>query len=372
MHANMKPHSPFLIQQLSVMILSPPSNVTTEDGPRNAALKAEGGSIQASFSSSPSSFNFPLASASLILFDNSHAIRASGIDMNYKADGTVCSVEASEIEYESAKGGKAVCANLLMTARPIRSLKCSIKTLHIPNTLELKSPISPEVSVEGTVLVVRCNKRVDIVTYGSSSSSNPGSNDDSSWPLAPCGIDSIFQEISITKDADGSMMSVKRLELYAFPTNEQTQVAIKCAEFRNHLACMSKVEMSCSLPANEAKTVYDLKLSVDKGEVKGGKSSKDWSNGFRPRPREETEAATKQENSSSSTVMKLPYANIASLKVRAMFRFHMNTFSDLSSSLRQHFMIFLATDHLESNRNWRQGHFFHNQTLSWQCKNNTK
>ena len=309
---------------LSVMILSPPSDtdeVKTQSAKASDSTPALGRSassiMKASFSSSPSSFHFPLASASLILFENSHAVHVSGIDMRYKADGTICSAEAASIKYESAEGGDALCIGMLLTARPVRRLKfSSINSLRIPNKFKLSSPISPEISYEGNVLVVRVNETLEVLVYGSSSSSDATSTEESAWPLAPCGIDASLKEINITKDADGSKMAVKALEMYANPAKECTQLAIKCSEFKNHLAVLTKIEMSCSLSTVEKNTVKDLNISIEKGEVKGGHASEEWSNGFRPRPKEEMGNVGKAEH----TAMKLPNANIATLKLLVTWR----------------------------------------------------
>lgn len=322
------------LTRLSVMILSPPSDDSQDDLNTNIKtndsippLGSSAGSImKASFSSSPSTFHLPLSSASLILFDNSHAIHVSGIDMRYRADGTVCSAEASTIEYESAEGGKALCVGMLMTARPARKLSLSsIKSLHIPNKLELQSPISTEISFEGQVLVIRVNDAMNVLVYGKSSPSSDGSpSEGSAWPLAPCGVDALFKEINVTKDADDSKMTAKTLEVYANPSNDHTQLAIKCAELRNHLAQMTKVEMSCSLPVYEVNTVNELNLSIGKGVVKGGHATEEWDNGFRPRPKERTTKTEDKAAGTQSTVTKLPNANIATLKVSEQL--HMRDF----------------------------------------------
>lgn len=302
-------HQIAALTQLSIMILSPPSDVKPSESVSN---EEPTDSAKASFSSSSSSFHFPLAAASLILFDNSHAIHARGIDANYKADGTVCGIKMSELEYANKIGGKAICSDLLLTERPIRSLKLgSIQTIHIPNVLELTSPVSPEITFEGSVLVVRVNESVNVSTYGNSSSSN---DESTGWPLAPCGLDVFFREINLTKDADGSKMAFKALEIYANPTNESTELAIKCSDFRNQVACVSKLEMSCALPTSEVNTVNDLNISIEKAEVKGGRSSEDWSDGFKPRPKERDEVI-KPEDVPRPTVYKLPNTNIATLKV---------------------------------------------------------
>jgi hypothetical protein len=318
------------LTQLSVMVLSPPSDDPSENSDSNTKTNdstpplgsSSGGSMmKASFSSSTSTFHFPLSSASLILFENSHAIHVSGIDMRYRADGTVCSVEASKIECESAEGGKALCVGMIMTARPARKLTfSSIKSLYIPNKLELTSPISPEISFEGQVLVLRVNDAMNVKVYGqSSSSSNGPPSEKSAWPLAPCGVDALFKEINITKDADDSKMTAKALEVYANPSKDHThtQLAIKSAELKNHLALLTNIEMSCSLPVNEVDTVNELNLSVEKGEVKGGHAREEWDDGFRPRPRERTHETKDKANGTnqSTTATKLPNANISSLKV---------------------------------------------------------
>ena len=298
------------LMQLSMMVLSPPSDEISNPKSEPKDTNDLTDTVRTSFSSSASSFSFPIASISLILFENSHALHVSGVDINYSADGAECSVEASKIEYKSAEGGKAVCLGMIMTARPHRMLKFgSIQTLYLPNTLELTDSISPEISFVGNVLVVKVQEPINVLTFGSSSSSS--SKDPLYWHLAPCGIDASFKEINVSRDADGSKITCKALECYANPLKTGTQLAIKCLEFRNHLVFVSNAEMSCNLPASEANTVNDFNFSVAKAEVKGGKSSEDWSEGFRPRPRE----AGKPNDKHPSTVMKLPNAKIGTLKV---------------------------------------------------------
>jgi hypothetical protein len=161
---------------------------------------------------------------------------------------------------------------------------------------------------------------MNVKVYGqSSSSSNGPPSEKSAWPLAPCGVDALFKEINITKDADDSKMTAKALEVYANPSKDHThtQLAIKSAELKNHLALLTNIEMSCSLPANEVDTVNELNLSVEKGEVKGGHASEEWDDGFRPRPRQRTHETKDKANGTnqSTTATKLPNANISSLKV---------------------------------------------------------
>ena len=350
------------LMQLSMMVLSPPNNETSNLKSDKKAAQSDSTSIvRDSFSSSPSSFSFPIASISLILFENSHAIHVSGVDMNYRADGTVCSIEASKIKHESAEGSNTMCLNVIMTARPNRMLKIgSIQKLYLSNMLELTHPISPEVYVEGKVLIVKVEEPINVLTFGSSSSSS--SKDPFYWYLAPCGIDASFKEINITREADGSKIGFNKLECYANPIETGTQLAIKCSEFKNHLAQISNVEMSCSLPVSEGNTVNDFNLSVAKAEVKGGKSSEDWSEGFRPRPREVNESDDK----SSHTVMKLPNANIGTLKVSA----HYYIIIALMKSYSRFQLLFfhsLATNHMEPDWNSIKGHVTDNQTLSWRC-----
>eukprot|EP00804_Cyclotella_cryptica_P010765 CCRYP_005537-RC/>CCRYP_005537-RC protein AED:0.22 eAED:0.22 QI:177/1/1/1/1/1/3/888/691 len=311
------------LMQLSVMVLAPPSDVNLSERAQleekfDASVVAHSSIGEStSFASSPSSFHFPLSSASLILFDYTHAIHVSGIDLQYKADGTVCKATASKIDYESEIGGRASCLDIILTARPVRKLKFGlIQSLHIPNKLELTNPISPEISFEGNVLIIRIEEAVDVVVYGSSSSSPEVTPTDNATPLpqAPCAVDAFFKEITIKKDLDGSSMKVKSIEFYANPVKDCncTQIAIKCLDFKNHLAQLTKLEMSCSLPMNEVNTVNEFNLSVQKAEVKGGKSSEEWSEGFRPRPTSDT---TKSDKHTPPTVIRLPFAKIATLKL---------------------------------------------------------
>lgn len=306
---------------LSMMVLAPPSDVKASDTAEpeekddTSVVANSSFDITTSFATSPSVFYFPLSTASLILYDNSQAVHVSGIDFNYKADGTVCSAKASKIEYESELGGRALCLDILFTVRPVRKLKFgSIQSLHIPNKLELTNPIAPEISFEGNVLIVRLEEAVELVLYGSSSDSSEvtSNNDATAWPLAPCAVDAFFREITLKRSTDGSSMKGKSMEFYANPVKDCTQVAIKCSEFKHHLVHLNKLEMSCSLPVDEINTVSQFNLSVETAVVKGGKSSEEWSKEFRPRPTNDT---AKSPEHSPSTVIRLPFANIATLKV---------------------------------------------------------
>lgn len=332
------------LTQLSVMVLSPPSDTKaakeTDHSNGNTtsltgnSLSSSSSSTRKSFTSSPSYFHFPLASASVILFDNSHAVHVAGVDVAYKADGTICKVETLKIEYESAQGGKVVCTDMLLTARPIRRIKFgSIKTLHIPGKLKLTNPIAPKISFQGNVMIMRVEETVDVVLFGTSSSS---SSSETVMPLAPCAVDAFFRDINVKRDADGSSLKAKLLEIYASPANDCTQLAVKCSEFKTHLALVSKIEMSCSVPAKVGNTVNAFNLSVEKAEVKGGQTSEEWSEGFRPRPKGDK---VKSEDHSQSAAMNLPRANIATLKVTTFIPYPTAQISLAHDCLHQQMLV---------------------------------
>ena len=99
------------LTQLSIMLLAPPddgtnngSDKTPEHKKYEDPLSESSGYI--SVFSGPSLFTFPLSSILLVLFDNKR-FAASGINMRYKADGTVCILEAAKMERESNDKSRA-------------------------------------------------------------------------------------------------------------------------------------------------------------------------------------------------------------------------------------------------------------------------
>mmetsp|Transcript_16957 Transcript_16957/g.30462 ORF Transcript_16957/g.30462 Transcript_16957/m.30462 type:complete len:869 (+) Transcript_16957:238-2844(+) len=143
------------IMQLSVMVLAPPDeNATSLDANEILEeLSSESGSEHVSATSDPSSFTIPISSASLVLFEDKRFV-VSDIIMRYKADGTVCMLEAAKMEYDSDDKSRAAASRIVITMRPAMKMTVGcIETLHIADTFNLSKPIkSSEFSYEGNTL----------------------------------------------------------------------------------------------------------------------------------------------------------------------------------------------------------------------------
>jgi len=143
------------LMQLSVMVLAPPDeNATSLDANEILEeLSSESGSDHVSATSDPSSFTIPLSSASLILFEDKRFV-VSDINMRYKADGTVCMLEAANMEYDSDDKSRAAASRIVITMRPAMKMTIGcIEKLYIADTFTLSKPIkSSEYSYEGNTL----------------------------------------------------------------------------------------------------------------------------------------------------------------------------------------------------------------------------
>ncbi|EED90953.1 predicted protein [Thalassiosira pseudonana CCMP1335] len=266
------------IMQLGMLVLPPPSKSVESE--RYASSKSSTTVTDSVSISDSSSFTFPLPSVSLVLYEDTRFV-VTDIIMRYKADGSVCSIEASKMKYTTL-------------SKPVQGT---------------------EISYEGDVLMVRVDDEVDVMVLIKNDVDNDATSarqtNATAIPPAPCPIDMAINMIAVRKDADGSSMKLKSLKLYANPAHDSTQVAIQFDDFKNQMLSLSKANICASVPVKEMNTINDFTFSVDKAEVKSGYSTNDWTSEFRPTHKHVTLSAT-----SPTPIVKMPKANIASMRVQ--------------------------------------------------------
>mmetsp|Transcript_26910 Transcript_26910/g.56114 ORF Transcript_26910/g.56114 Transcript_26910/m.56114 type:complete len:772 (-) Transcript_26910:508-2823(-) len=318
------------IMQLSVMVLAPPDeNATSLDANEILEeLSSESGSEHVSATSDPSSFTIPLSSASLVLFEDKRFV-VSDIIMRYKADGTVCMLEAAKMEYDSDDKSRASATQIVITTRPAMKMTIGcIESLYIADTVLLSNPIkSSEFSYQGNTLRVRLDDELNVVTYSkkpSQEDNNPqASSPVISPPNLPGNIDlCICKGIQLKKSDDGSLTKFGKFHFYALKEEKSTKIAIQFESIRNYLLKANTVSVCGSLPLDQVDTVDDFIFAAGDVKIMSGHSTDEWSEAFQPRKQQNVKQSTKSTTKGATTtkqnptpVIKLPFANIADLNV---------------------------------------------------------
>lgn len=312
-----------MLMQLSVMILAPPydGNATPPEEKSDESTSSSESETVVTSESDPSSFDFPLTSATLVLFEETR-FAVSGIEMRYKADGTVCSIEAAKMEYESDTNGQAAASQVLLTTRPnVKITVGCIEHFHIPDTVLLSNPIqSCEISYSGSTMTLQMDT-LNIVTF-SKKKEGAQTGPLVSAPTLPCNLTlSVKKGMQIKKSEDGSLTKIGRLNLYALKEESCTKVAIEMESFRNYLVSLNTTSFCGSLPTDQVDTIRDFIFAAADVKVMSGHSTDEWSEAFQPRKQKVKQSTLtkqpkgKQTASSKQTVLKLPFATIAEVKL---------------------------------------------------------
>jgi len=299
------------LMQLSIMILAPPGDNAASSEEKAVEPPSSESNANISGKIESSSFTLPLASASLVLFEEKRFV-VSGVNMRYKADGTVCILEAANMKYESDANGRAAASQIVITMRPAMKMTIGcIESLCIPDSVLLSNPIlDSEISYEGNTLRVRLDA-MDVVTFSKKPQEAAQTNAVVSAPNLPCNIDlRISKGMQIKKSEDGSLNKVGSFHLYALKEEGCTKVAIQFESFRNYLISLNTVSFCGSLPLNQVNTINDFIFAAGDATLMSGHSTDEWSEAFQPRKQK-----VKQSTEQSTPVVKLPFANIADLKV---------------------------------------------------------
>lgn len=307
------------LMQLSIMILAPPNDCTVED----PVVELESNNEGLSDAIEISSFTFPLALASLKLFDDMNMI-ATAITARYKADGTVCSVELGKMEVASDSKGQASATEIVMSMRPKMQMKIGcIENLHVPNTVLLSTPIeSCELIYEGNTLIVKLDT-IDVVTFTKKNeekdnqTESGGGGDGSliSAPYLPCNISLSSEGMQIKKD-DGSLTKMGRFHLYALKEQNYSRIAIQFESFRNYLLSLTTVSLCGSIPLDQDNIVNDFIFTAGDIKIQSGHSTDEWETAFQPRKQKrEQQAQAKQSSKKTEAVIMLPGCNIEDLNV---------------------------------------------------------
>ena len=307
------------LMQLSVMILAPPddNNSTTSSDEKESAEDSDDEGTQIEISS----FTFPLVSASLVLFDDMR-ISFSGITGRYRADGTVCSIQAGNMEFDSDAKGKASASVVQISMRPKMEMTIGcIDTLHLIDTVLLSTPIEDcKLSYEGNTLVMRL-ETIDVVTF----SKKEGEEDDQSGAIVsplylPCNLELNIEEgIQIKKSEDGSLTKVGRSHVYALKEENGSRVAIEFESFRNYLCQLSTVSLCGCIPSDQVNIINDFILTAGAVKIVQGYSTEEWEEAF---TRKQVQKSTKAKQSSKKhkrqqkeQVVKLPFINIEEMNL---------------------------------------------------------
>jgi len=308
------------LMQLSVMILAPPDddNSTTSLDEKESAEDSDDEGTQIEISS----FTFPLVSASLVLFDDMR-ISFSGITGRYRADGTVCSLQSGNMEFDSDTKGKASASVIQISMRPKMEMSIGcIDTLHLIDTVLLATPIEDcKLAYEGNTLVMRL-ETIDVVTF----SKKEGRDDDQSGAIVsplylPCNLELNIEEgIQIKKSEDGSLTKVGRSHVYALKEDGGSRIAIEFESFRNYLCQLSTVSLCGSIPSDQVNIINDFILTAGAVKIVQGHSTEEWEEAFIPRKQVQQRTKAKQSSKKhkkqqKEQVVKLPFINIEEMNL---------------------------------------------------------
>ena len=307
------------LMQLSVMILAPPEdNSTASLDKKEYAEDSDDEGTQIEISS----FTFPLVSASLVLFDDMR-ISFSGITGRYRADGTVCSLQADNMEFNSDTKGKASASVVQISMRPKMEMNIGcIDTLHLIDTVLLSTPIEDcKLSYEGNTLVVRL-ETIDVVTFSKKEVEDDNQSGAIVSPLyLPCNLELNIEEgIQIKKSEDGSLTKVGRSHVYALKEENGSRVAIEFESFRNYLCQLSTVSLCGSIPSDQVNIINDFILTVGAVKIVQGHSTEEWEEAFIPRKQVQQRTKAKQSSKHNKKqqkeqVVKLPFINIEEINL---------------------------------------------------------
>lgn len=321
------------LMQLGVMILAPPDDANLEENkPVETPMLSKESSTESNENilDNVSSFTLPLASARLVLFEEMK-FTVSGIVVTYKADGTVCSAEVSSMEFESDTKGRASISQVIMSMRPSMQMSIGkIDNLFIPDIVLLSTPIEDcQMIYEGNTLLMRLDT-IDVVTFSKQEDDTQSTGGPTvTAPYLPCNINLDVQKgIQIKKSDDGSVTKVGRCHVYALKELNCSRIAVQFESFRNYLVSMTTVSFCGSIPLDQVDTINDLIFTADDIKIMSGHSTDEWETAFRPRVQNKhqqkakhsskhstAKQSTKKSTKQTKTSIKLPFVNIADLKL---------------------------------------------------------
>lgn len=334
------------LNQLGVMMLAPPDTGTTvspqykPNERENVEAISSGGPLMTNSTEDKqqssclklseqmsSSFVLPLSSASLILFDETKFF-INDIKMRYKADGTVFIIEISKMGFDSITRGHAEASKIEINMRPKTQIRFSaIDSLHIPDAILLSKPVeNVELTYERKTLSARLDA-VDVIilnkeeTLSETKNSTTSPHPKPSTTSLPCAIDFEMDYVKIKKAADGSINTFTNLHLYGLPNDmkNSTNVAIRFGSFKNNLVEMTQVNMCASIPNGAYDCINGFNFSMERATIVSGHTAEEWTEAFRPKRKEVAVKQSAKEGGGSS-VIKMPYANIADIKVMITYR----------------------------------------------------
>lgn len=306
------------LMQLSVMILAPPedeaSDSELENPSENSAPSPEGEGIFVA--DDPSLFHFPLASASLVMYEETH-FKLSGIQFRYRADGTTCEARAEKMEFDSTFGW-AGASQVVMTMRPVMKMSItSIEEFVIPDTLFISHPIqSSEITYEGQTISIRLGSLVEVATYSKEETpSTEASGPTITAPQLPLNINLHLEKgMNIKKTEDGSIIKCGTLNIYGLSEDTETKIAMQCESLRNHIVSMTIVSTAGTLPFDEPDVVRDFFFTAGEILMTSGYTTDEWEDAFQTRKSAKVEKS-KPKSETASSPIKLPFASIADLRV---------------------------------------------------------
>jgi hypothetical protein len=327
------PSTPSSQNEVSAGAMDVPSSSNYSVGTDEREIKTNAATAS---ENDPSSFTLPLSFATLVADDKRFSV--SDIYMKYKADGTICQLDAKKVSYESTDGGRAEASNIYASMRPaVKMIIDSIDTLQIPDVLLLEKPVEfTEIKYEGNALTARFQE-IEVITFGKGQDSAAGDDSPTKTtrhsakdsvpkggqkqeqanaiitPKFPFSLDVSVKGCRIKKSADGSSMEMADFQLFCNENKvgNSSDVALNVRQFKNHLASVSDIYLCASFPLEAVNCINALNLSVQDATIVSGHSVEDWQKSFQAKYK--SKAA--KSSTAPSPVIKLPNAEIAAVKL---------------------------------------------------------
>ena len=333
------------LSHLSVLFLAPPS-ATAAAGTDAIAKKPseqehkEEDNDDNNNKDPPSTFDFGLDELLLELDDMTLKLPKSSF--HYCADGTRMALASQGFHVVGKHVTMTVSDLTASLVGPMTLELGTISELLIPDTFQLTQPMHHTKlikegqtysigldTIEGTLLQGKGASNEEEEEKSEEGKPQEGADSSAGGTVlaAPFPISLSLHQLRLTKEADGSRMSLSELNVYANPTQAGTEWAIVLGLFENNLLLVEDAQVFGM--ADGPNQISNLRVSVKETVVTAGHSTEEWQAAIKPK-KTAAALAKKQEQkkkkdepkpeSSTKPTWKLPKAYIDPIKLTISFK----------------------------------------------------
>ena len=229
----------------------------------------------------------------------------------------MCIIESTKMGLDSVTRGYVEASQIEINVLKMQIRCGAINRLQIPDKVMISSPIKNlQMTYEGKTLSVRMDD-IDIATFEKETT-----NSSNLIPkrYLPCSIAFEVDNIQIKHTSDGPVMNFTNFQMYGFinDNDNSVDIAIRFDQFKNYLAELINVNMCVSLPIDVDNCIDRFKFSMERAIIVSGYATDEWKKAF---SQKQVKKMKKSANSVSSySFLKMPYANIADVKIMITHR----------------------------------------------------